>query len=380
MSNTYAKKLLAQYFAKQAAEEPGHEASEAPSMEMLEHAMGGQGEGAEEDSAEALLSQLSPEELEELAASLSGEMQDPSQDAGGEDVEALAQAIQQNLAENPEASVEGAAPEQEQALDAIKSASYIEGFIKEALHTGLDIKQAVNMYDQALTEAVESLKTAATMALPSKGVRNTFAYKAREKANQAGDYVRGKAKAFGEHVKEKKKYYIGGGAAAATAGGAYLYNKNKKKDKEEGEEKTAAYAEGMYKRALEYGFSHEQAEQVVDDFLSKSAAPLALPSKGVRNTFAYKAREKANQAGDYVRGKAKAFGEHVDKKKKYYIGGGAAAATAGGAYLYNKNKKKDKEEEGKEKAAEYFEGMYKRALEYGLSHEQAEQFIRNRLS
>lgn len=410
MSNTYANQLLAQYLSKKAAEEAGHEASEAPSMEMLEHAMGGQGEGEGEDSAEELLSQLSPEELEELAASLSGEMQDPSQDAGGEDVEALAQAIQQNLAQNPEASVEGAAPEQAEALDAIKSASYIEGFIKQALHTGLDIKQAVDMYDQALTETVESLqKFSGVKEMKDstiKGVKDFAKKHLAGPATAAAGMYDSTVKGVDKH---RGKLSGVAGLATGLAGGygaAKLKSKAKKKedDKKE-EEKTAAYFEGVFEKAAEYGISEDEAYELLKSaakgvFGAGAAAPRMRlnkdktgPAAGLlRRAYvgakrdartAYReTKAKGKELYDSTAEKAKQFGDHLKDKKKYYISGAVGTGLAGaGAYAVSKyNKSKDSKEEGKQKSAEYIEGMYKRALEHGFSPKQAEQVVYNLLS
>ena len=100
------------------AEDP-HEMMESPLQEAQEHMPGGYEEGEEggegEGDIEQLLSQLSPEELQQLAEELSSEMQGEG-GASGEDVEGLAQAIQENLAQNPEASAEGLPAEKAAAL------------------------------------------------------------------------------------------------------------------------------------------------------------------------------------------------------------------------------------------------------------------------
>jgi len=226
MSHPYAKSLIANFLqSKRAAEEPGnpaeaaHEQSEAPQAEMLEHAMGG-GEGAEghNESApigmgmgmgmgggegggdiEHLLSQLSPQELEELATELSSNMQHPGEAAGGgEDVAALAQAIQGHLGSSPEASAEAAAslpPEKMAAFRMLKSAGYIEGFISNALQQGASVKQAVDLYDNALTQTISAINKQSSVkkANYNKNTRTNLKPKAAEDAYFEGVYKQAQA-------------------------------------------------------------------------------------------------------------------------------------------------------------------------------------------
>lgn len=139
--------------------------------------------GAGEEEIEQLLAQLSPEELDQLAAELAQEM--GGAHAPGEAGEAghpgeqgiaeLAKAIEQHLASNPEASLGQGEPDGDEAasqdpalaqafqektssLEFVKSASYIEGFLSNAVEQGYSLKQAVDIYDQALGVTIENLR------------------------------------------------------------------------------------------------------------------------------------------------------------------------------------------------------------------------------
>jgi hypothetical protein len=170
-----------------------------------EAAMGGAGGG--EDEIDQLLSQLSPEELEQLAAELAADMQGGGAAEGqpsDDEVAQLAQSIEGNLSQNPEAALPaGAPPEKTAALDFVKSAEYIEGFLGQAVSRGIHIKQAVDMYDQALCQTLNTL---------SQGVVEKVAYA---------------------------------------------------EDSTEIDEKTAAYYEGVIERAREYGLSDTEALKLV---------------------------------------------------------------------------------------------------------------------
>jgi hypothetical protein len=115
----------------------------------------------EQDDAEVehLISQLTPEQIDDLAAQLAEDIQQPDQNQD-EDTSALAQAIQEHLAQNPEASIPEAAPEKIACLNIFKSAEYIEGFLNEALSSGTSIKEAVDLYDSVLADALSFVKTA----------------------------------------------------------------------------------------------------------------------------------------------------------------------------------------------------------------------------
>jgi ElaB/YqjD/DUF883 family membrane-anchored ribosome-binding protein len=67
--------------------------------------------------------------------------------------------------------------------------------------------------------------------------------------------------------------YATGAGAAALAGIPLAYLLNKAVNSRDSEQqKTAAYVGGMYKRALEYGFSDKEAEHLIGDFLQKQSS------------------------------------------------------------------------------------------------------------
>ena len=403
MTNPYVNAVIAHYLNKQSAEMPegmpegmpedeGHEAAESPDTEMLEHAMGGSehemGEGGEGGDVEELLAQLSPEELEQLAQALSGEMQNPEQHEGGEDVAHLAQAIQGHLGENPEAmTAPGMPPEKAAAFDMIKSASYIEGFINQALVNGISVKQAVDLYDQALTETVEALsKTAAggrkarrareqaakaqaakaqadkaqsapkssrALALVERSSNATKAQSAPKSApksapQSSGTLVRGGkatatsrvseaagnfARQAGERARRAGQYIrtrpgraglAAAGTLATVGAGAYAMSGGKKDKAKADEQKTAAYCEGIFKSAIEYGFSEDEAVQIVHETLSKVSGAKDLAEKYIAEPV--KSFAKKHLAGPSVA----AAGVADSVGKKVYEHRGKLSATAAG--------------------------------------------------
>lgn len=176
---------------------------------------------AEGNNIEQLLSQLSPEELEQLATALSADMQNPAAHEGGESVSGLAQAIESHLGQSPEAEVPEAAPEKVAALNFVKSASYIEGFLNHALDNGVAVKQAVDLYDQALSSTISNLRKEA-------------------------------AESKAEEKKESKKHEK-----------SETIKQEKKEHEDMEQEKMAAYYEGVFSRAREYGFSDRQTANLL---------------------------------------------------------------------------------------------------------------------
>lgn len=305
----------AQYLQKLAAGEDmnaAHEAAESPQMESAEH-----GNLAE---IQQLMEQLSPEEQQQLLEYLMSE-QSPEQegemvgDAGDEDNHAaLAQAIEEHLAQNPEASSAGLPPEKAASLNFVKSASYIEGFLKQASSRGFSTEQSVNLYDQSLASTISELRKQASSTL-TVGRARTFGEKAREAASNFSEKAKEHARRAADYVAPKdyegKRRLSGAGkaiagtAAGATALGAGALamqskneedkekeaelkgdqhkidvNKNGKIDSDDlaklrnkskpdnsEEEKTAAYYEGVLERAREYGFSDAEAIQIVKSAL-----------------------------------------------------------------------------------------------------------------
>jgi hypothetical protein len=314
MTKEQIQSLVASYLSKQAEEGPAHESAETPNAEMLEHAMGvGGGEGGEQPhgtgpggvDVEQLLSQLSPEELQELISMLSaGTAGGGAPPAGNEDVAGLSHEIESHLAQNPEAQVPGASPEKQAALNLVKSAQYIEGFIKQATSYGFAVNDAVTMYDQALTSTVASLnKEAAGPIVPraaKKGLKDKlkagynatknhldrnkarygaaagaaagFAMGSRKKNNEKEAAVLALPYGSRKGLKDTLKSGISGvkdhfvknkgiyGTAAGAVGG-FAAGKALNKDEDENEKKSA-FVEGVFKQAMARGFSEAEAVSI----------------------------------------------------------------------------------------------------------------------
>jgi hypothetical protein len=103
-----------------------------------------------------LLNNLSPEELESLSSQIAQELQGSAQ---GQDpaISELAGKIEQHLNTVPAASAEGLPAEKAAALTFIKSASYIEGFLNEACDHGMDVSDAVDLYDHSLSQVLNDM-------------------------------------------------------------------------------------------------------------------------------------------------------------------------------------------------------------------------------
>ena len=374
MTKDQIQSLIASHLSKQAEEGPGHEAAETPNAEMLEHAMGAGGEEQPHGSGpggvdvEQLLSQLSPEELQQLIAELSaghagGEA--PGAAPGGDDVAGLSQNIESHLAQNPEAQVPGAPPEKMAALDLVKSANYIEGFIKQAMTQGYDINEAVSMYDNALTSTVEDLRKEAGS---QDKLYKAFAKKQKTdklKANLKAPfkYVADKAKAGFDTIKKHPKTSAGVAGAAAVGVGGYAASK-KSSDKE----KQAAYLEGIFKQAMAYGFSEAEAYEVVKEAADKNMFQRGVQQARIAGKKALRAVKSAPAAArGALASSAAGAQEHLIRNKSRYIAG--AGLAAGGAAGYAAGKSSDKE-----KQAAYLEGIFKQAMARGFSEAEAVQF------
>jgi hypothetical protein len=278
--------------------QPEHEASESPEQELAEHASGGYEEGGEpsaEGDIEQLLASLSPEELDQLAAQVSSEMQ-PEEQAedpmeGDGNVAELAQAIEQHLAQNPELAAAADTPEKAAALNFVKSASYIEGFLNQAIDRGVSVKTAVDYYDQALTNTVVSIK------------------QAKLKGNQ--------------HKLDTNH----DGKIDATD------LKNLRESKHSVDAKTAAYYEGVLERAREYGFSDYAALNFVKQALDKSA--------GGRGARARRAARRQNQSGATQNQSGATQNPYGGGEQNPYGGGGQNPYGGGGKKQKNKNRKND---------------------------------------
>jgi len=306
--------ILASLLAKRAAQEnmpmlppeAQHEAGETPEQEAIEH-LPGQYEESEvepdeiaDSEVEQMLSQLSPEQLEELTSLLAEDMHegdeaDEAAEPGGEtadlgddvDPAELAQAIEEHLANNPEANPSGIPPEKMAALNFVKSASYIEGFIEQALERGSSIKEAVDIYDSALSKSIAQ---------------------------------------FSNHK-----------SAASSS-----------RSEEDLTEKQAAYYEGVLERARECGFSDAEALSIVKAaMMNNPAAGVAIAAQKAEQAAKAKAKAKANAKAVRKAAKKRHATRNPGMDTLYRLNklnlyknrgtamglGGLAAGLAGGAML-----------------------------------------------
>jgi hypothetical protein len=324
--------MLNKILSKLAAEQPidpaaapqteeMHEAAETPQMEAAEHAPGGYeeaGEGGGDELAqiEQLISQLSPEEVQQLIQELEG----GGAGAGGDDTANLSQAIEGHLAETPEASVPEAPEEKQAALSFVKSASYIHGFLKYATDQGVDIHQAVDLYDSALSQAIHDLKVA---SLKGNQTKLDVDKDGKIEASDLAKLRAGKGKTV-------KKANVGD---AFTAAG----------------------------RALRGGLP-DNVTETLQGLPQQGAEAL----RGVADKLdpGFLEQLKA-QAGNAVSGAGNFMREHgIDPTIAAALGGGAALG-AGGMGLYKHLTRPKQEEEMK--MASYYDGLFERASEYGLS-------------
>jgi hypothetical protein len=277
-------------------------------------------EAGEEAQLDALLSQLSPEEIEQLAQELANEMEggSPEGDAAQlEQIPELAAAIEQQLGQNPEVA-EATAPTpdmteevmaKQSAINFIKSAEYVEGFLEQAVNRGMNLKQAVELYDTAFSTTLNQLKTSEL------------------KGDQHKLDVDGDGKIEADDLKKLRE--------------------GKKND--DVDEKTAAYYEGVLERCREHGLSDAQAIEIV-----KSAAPLKTTFETIMNkgkSLATKTKDTASGAANKAKNVASdTFEKAKDsvKKHKGILQGpamGVAGLAAGGiaGHSIGSNRKKDEE-------------------------------------
>lgn len=330
---------------EEAHEATNHEHEESPAAEMSEHS---EGEGLpdeleaapplneephEDAVIEHMLSQLSPEQVEHLASQLSADIQHPEQNEGDDTAE-LAQAIQEHLAQNPEAAAPEAPSEKMAALNLMKSAEYIEGFLNQATSSGVSIKEAVDAYDHALVYALNTIKTSAE----------------KEKHE------------LEESIEEEK---------------AEHKNKEEKLD----ELKKSAYFQGIVERSREYGFSDletlnfvKQAGlrdvaknlgrylkgtkpvKAVKDVVEKTKNTISIPiekAKGLyRDLSTSKNTPKRSPLAPRIKGEGADIG---------YVG----RPGGGGAPFTKKKAELD------DKTAAYYSGFLGKASAYGISEASA---------
>lgn len=281
MSAAEIENLLKQSDAQQPEESSLSPEAPAP----MDQADASTGEDAELD---ALLSQLSPEEIEQLAAELAGQMEgNPEAEPSAAQIPELAAAIEQQLGNNSEvAEATAPAPEaseeilaKQSAINFIKSAEYVEGFLEQAVNRGIGLKEAVELYDAAFTTTFKQLKTSEL-----KGDQHKLDLNNNNKIDSED-----------------------------------LKNLREGKKENTVDEKTAAYYEGVLERCREYGFSDAQALEIV-----KNAKASKSLFAGVKNI--------GSKAVNYVKDRP---------ARSAAIGAGAATA---GIVGYNALKKEDKED------------------------------------
>ena len=300
----------------EAAEAPGHEEAESPEHEAMEEqqepsgmeqAMMGGAEGGEQEDGgiEQLLAQLPPEQLEQLATALSADMQDPQASQGGDDITQLAHAIQAHLSQNPEASVDLPDQEQAAALDSVKSASYIEGFIKQAVERGIAVDQAVSMYDNILSSTIGQLKQAEL-----KGKQH--------KLDVDGD---GKIEAS-----DLKKLRAG---------------KNRKD-----ETKVAAYYEGILERSREYGFQDHNTITFVKEANEGAFDSLKAVLQQIQSQGGEALQGMGNNIGEKLHGlKDTAQNAYNSASPLQLAGAGAGVGAAGALGMSHMMNKRDKQKQ-----------------------------------
>jgi hypothetical protein len=305
--------------------------------------MGG-GEDMGGDAVEHALSQLSPEQVQQLASELSQDMQTPGSENPGE-IGDLAGAIEQHLAQNPEAAAPGIAPEKAAALSFVKSASYIEGFLNHAIEGGANIKQAVDLYDAALTQTLQSLKTAETQSDESVKIASYY------------DGVFERALEYGYSVKEAQEIVY---AAISKESGLKDIAKGVKKTVGAGVKKVKQYVEkGKYNRFENSLKRHPEAKRQVEIRKNKSKTEGRFQG-GAAGGLAGLA------AGGII---AKSEGKDKSDKKASLKGDQHKLDVDRDGKIESEDLKKLRQQ--KDKTAAYYEGLFKRALEYGFSEKEA---------
>ena len=304
------------------------DAAMPPEASMPEEGAMPEGEDAGLDE---LLAQLSPEEIEQLASELAGQMEGAPQENEAEQIPELAAAIEQQLGNNPEVA-EATAPApglpeealaKQSAINFIKSAEYVEGFLEQAVNRGIGLKQAVELYDNAFTTTFHQLKSSDL------------------KGDQHELDVDKDGKIEGEDLKNLRG--------------------DKKETSEAADEKTAAYYEGVIERCREYGMTDAQAIEFVKTAKFSDYIPKMAPTRGrAMNGGNLQARQRAanqryekelkgvNKHNAKVKENWKGVGTSI--KEKAPLAGGAAAggfvgATILGSGALGSDKKEDKSKE-----------------------------------
>jgi hypothetical protein len=331
--------------------------AEAPAEMPAEMSEAPAPEASEEAQLDELLSQLSPEEIEQLAQELANEMEggSPEGDAAQlEQIPELAAAIEQQLGQNPEVA-EATAPSPEMteevmakqsAINFIKSAEYVEGFLEQAVNRGMNLKQAVELYDTAFSTTLNQLKTSEL-----KGDQHKLDIDGDGKI-EADDL---KKLREGKKTEDKEAELKGDQHKLDVDGDGKIEADDLKKLREgkknnDVDEKTAAYYEGVLERCREYGLSDAQAIEFV-----KSAAPLKTTFETIMNkgkSLATKTKDTAAGASNKAKNVASdTFGKAKETVKKHKgilqnpATMGAAGLATGGVvgHSIGSNRKKDEE-------------------------------------
>jgi DNA-binding transcriptional regulator YhcF (GntR family) len=267
MNEEQIEALLPQHGGGAPEGTPEHEAAETP----------------HEEEIEKLLSQLSPEELEQLIAEVThGHGGGAEHGEEAEQIPGVAAGIEQQLSQHPDVAeqlapqpgADDAALAKQSAINFIKSANYVEGFLEQALGRGLGLKQAVELYDTAFTTTFNQLKQSELIGGQKKLDVN---HNGKIDADDLKKIRENKAPVAEEKKaeKEEKACDCGGTCAACKA-------------KAEKEEKTAAYYEGIVERAREYGLSDAQTLAIVKEAGLANAAGEAVTNGLTRGKTALK--------------------------------------------------------------------------------------------
>jgi DNA-binding transcriptional MerR regulator len=278
--------------------------------------------GGHEEEIEHLLSQLSPEELEQLVQEISQMQEGGAEGAGAppegaDQIPAAAAGIEQQLSNHP-AVAEETAPQpnpdeatlaKQSAINFIKSANYIEGFLEQAMGRGMGLKQAVELYDSAFTTTFNQLKQSELIG------------------GQKKLDVNHNGKIDGDDLKKLR-------AGKETA---------------EVDEKTAAYYEGVLERAREYGMSDAEAIQVVKEAMEKSAGKESLLTRGATalGTAVGTGIRKTKEIGKSVKGTADRAGKAVYNTVSEHpiVTSGIAAGGVAAGYSEGRHSAQDKDKD-----------------------------------
>jgi len=365
MTNKPALKLAAEFLknklaaaedkqAPEAVVPPTAEAPELPTEALQENI--GVADAAPEAAPEAavspegdeidqLLSQLSPEELEQLATELAGDIQGGGAEEDGQ-VGALAQAIAAHLSEQPEAEAMKSAE-----LDFVKSAEYIEGFLGRAVEYGASVKQAVDLYDQALSHTTELLKSAKLVGDQHKlDVDNDGKIEAEDLKK-----LREGKKKEAALVGDQHKLDVDNDGKIEAEDLKKL--REGKKKEEHVDEKTAAYYEGVLERAREYGISDADTLAFVKAAMFSTKSVGEALKSGYNKSKAFMSGAMKGNKADMVSGegsnafyKGKQTASFVRRNKKP-LAAGAAATAATGAIAATAKKSKNEDSSVKDESA-----------------------------